>query len=153
LLGGVVLLAAWWVLFSRAPWLERVAPIVFMPMAVIATRPLVHVSIQTGNMGMMLGIYSIPVLSTALVAWAWWRRRGTGSSAARLGSMAAMLLASCLGFTLLRTEGVTSEGADLHWRWTPSYEERFLATTVASPPPEPTPATVQTPQAAPVRTA
>jgi outer membrane protein assembly factor BamB len=138
LLGGVVLLAVWWLFFSRAPWLERLVALVAVPLAVVVTKPLVHVSIQNGNMGMMLGIYSIPVLSTALVAWAWLSGRVTLSRPARAVAMAGLILLACLGFTLVRTEGVTSAGADLHWRWTPSYEETFLAkadAAVPAPPP------------------
>jgi len=126
-LGGALLLLAWWLFLSRAPWLERLAGLAFLPLAVIVTKPFVHVSISTGNMGMMLAIYSIPVFSTALVAWAALRGRIAMGRGARLASLAATLLLACLSFTLLRTEGVTSDGADLHWRWTPSKEERFLA--------------------------
>jgi outer membrane protein assembly factor BamB len=142
LFGGVLLLAVWWLFLSRAPWLERLAVLALWPLALVVTKPLLHVSVATGNMGLMLNIYSIPVLSTALVAWAALSRRVSWPRTLRLASLAATLLVACLGFALIRTEGVRSDGADLHWRWTPSYEEQFLA-KAASDPAAP-PATVPT---------
>lgn len=133
LFGGVLLLAAWWLLLSRAPWIERLAVLALWPLALVVTKPLLHVSVATGNMGLMLNIYSIPVLSTALVAWAALSRRVAWPRTLRLASLAATLLVACLGFTLIRTEGVRSDGADLHWRWTPSYEEQFLAKAASEP--------------------
>src|SRR6267143_4631700 len=65
----------WWLFFSRAPWSERVGAIVLMPVAVFATKPIVHASIANGMMGMMLPIYAVPVMSLALVAWAVASRR------------------------------------------------------------------------------
>ena len=46
-----------------------------MIVALFATSRVVHVSIATGMMGMMLVIYAVPVLSLALVAWAVASRR------------------------------------------------------------------------------
>jgi len=86
MLAGVIcalLIAVWWLFFSRAMWLERFAAIVLMVVAVIATKRIVHPSIAGGMMGMMLPVLSIPFLSLALVAsaavgrnLAKWPRRG-----------------------------------------------------------------------------
>src|SRR5215217_6599545 len=65
-IGGIVCALAilvWWLFFSRAPWSDRVGAIVLMTIALLATRFLVHVSIRTGMMGMMLPIYAFPVLT------------------------------------------------------------------------------------------
>ena len=67
-IGGLAILL-WWVFFSRAPWSERLGAIAVMILVVAATFRVVDQSIRTGMMGMMLIIYSIPVLSIALVAW------------------------------------------------------------------------------------
>ena len=124
-IGGLAILL-WWVFFSRAPWSERLGAIAVMILVVAATFRVVDQSIRTGMMGMMLIIYSIPVLSIALVAWVMATLslpRGTR----RVALVAAMVLASSL-FTLLRTGGITGDGAsDLHWRWTETPEERLLA--------------------------
>jgi hypothetical protein len=41
----------WWMFLSRAPWSERLGAIILMIVAVFAMRPIVHESIQGGNMG------------------------------------------------------------------------------------------------------
>jgi outer membrane protein assembly factor BamB len=135
---GLALLV-WWLFFSRAPWAERVGAIVLMVGAVLATKRLVHASIANGMMGMMLPIYSIPVLSLALVASAAAGHRL--ASGPRRASMVAAILLACGAFTLVRTGGISGEGdSDIHWRWTPTPEERLLAqagdkpAALASPP-------------------
>ena len=77
LVGGLAVLV-WWVFFSRAPWSERGGAVVLMIAAMLATRRTLDESIATGMMGMMFVVYSIPVLSLALVAWAVASRRLAG---------------------------------------------------------------------------
>ena len=129
MIGGVVgglVVILWWLFFSRAPWSERAGAIVLMIVALFATRRIVHPSIASAGMGMMLFFYAIPVLSLALVAWAVASRRL--SNGPRRVSMIAAILLACGVFTLVRTGGVSGEGdADLHWRWTPTPEDRLLA--------------------------
>ncbi len=123
-LGIVILL--WWLLFSRAPWVERLGAIALMVAGLFVTRRLVHASIANGMMGLMLVVYSIPVFSLALVSWAVLSRRF--STNARRVSMVAAILLACGAFTLIRTNGITGEaGSDLEWRWTKTAEERLLA--------------------------
>ncbi len=147
LIGGVfggLVIVVWWLFFSRAPWSERVGAIVLMPVAVFATKRIVHASIANAGMGMMLPIFAIPVLSLALVAWAAASRRL--SSGPRRASMVASILLACGVFTLVRTGGISGDGySDLHWRWTRTPEERLLAqagdkpAALASPPAAKTP--------------
>ena len=129
MLAGVIcalLIAVWWLFFSRAMWLERFAALVLMVVAVIATKRIVHPSIAGGMMGMMLPVLSIPFLSLALVASA-----AVGRNLAkwpRRGLIAVAILLACGGFTLVRTGGITGDAdPDLHWRWTRTPEERLLA--------------------------
>ena len=123
--GGLAVLV-WWLFFSRAPWSERLGVLVVTAVALFATSRLVHESIANGMMGMMLIIYSIPLVSLAWVVWAAASRRLGGGP--RLASMVASILLACGVMTLLRTGGLTGDGdSDLHWRWTKSPEERFLA--------------------------
>jgi len=120
---GVVL---WWLFFSRAPWSERVGVLVGMVVALAATRRVVDESIAGAGMGMLLYLYAIPVLCLALVAAAALGRRLTRR--ARRATMAGAIALACGAFTLLRTGGVSGEGAsDLHWRWSATPEERLLA--------------------------
>jgi outer membrane protein assembly factor BamB len=123
---GGLAVVIWWLLFSRAPWLERIGALVVMVAGVAATKLVVHESISGGGMGMMIYILSIPVLSLALVAWAV-ATRHLAAGPRRAGLLVATVLA-CSVFTLLRTDGVTGEGASqLAWRWTPTPEELLLA--------------------------
>jgi outer membrane protein assembly factor BamB len=130
----------WWMFFSRAPWSERVGAIILMSLAVVVLKPMVHVSIRTGNMGYMLIFYSVPILSLAIVVGAVATRRFPDGI--RRASLVAAILLAALPFTLIRTAGVSGTGAELHWRWTPTPEERLLAQTKKEPvasPPAPTP--------------
>jgi outer membrane protein assembly factor BamB len=127
-----VAIPVWWMFFSRAPWSERLGALVLMIVAVFATRLIVHESIRGGMMGMMLVVYSIPVLSLALVVWAVATRRL--AAGARRAAMVVTILLACGVFTLLRTGGMTGEGdSDLHWRWTKTPEERLLARAADEP--------------------
>jgi outer membrane protein assembly factor BamB len=124
--GGGLAVVLWWLFFSRAPRSERVGAIVLMAAGLFATSRLVHESIANGAMGMMLPVLAIPVLSLALVCWAVASRRL--SRGPRRASMVATILLACGVFALLRTGGITGDGAsDLHWRWAPTPEERLLA--------------------------
>lgn len=123
--GGLVI-AVWWLFFSRAPWSERVAALVLMVVAVLATKRIVHQSIENAGMGMMMPILAIPILSLVLVSWAAASRR-LSMGRRRMSMVAAILLAPSV-FTLVRTGGITGDGrSDFHWRWTTTPEERLLA--------------------------
>ncbi|MFP5378590.1 MAG: hypothetical protein ACLGHP_02320, partial [Vicinamibacteria bacterium] len=119
---GVLL---WWLLLSRAPWPDRVGVLLLMPLAVVALRPLTHMSIQNGMMGLMFYIYAIPVtLSVAFVAAAVLTRDWSPRS--RRVAMAAAIVAGCAVWTAVRTDGLISGGAQLQWRRTPTAEARLL---------------------------
>ena len=127
-IGGIVgglAVVVWWAFFSRAPRTERWGAVVLMIVAMVATRPITHVSIQNGMMGMMFVMYAIPVLSLAFVAWAVASRRL--SAVPRRVAMLAAILLGCGVWTLVRTNGLNGGGSDLAWRWTKTAEERLLA--------------------------
>jgi outer membrane protein assembly factor BamB len=129
---GALLIVLWWVLFSRAPWSDRLGAIVLMAIALYATSYVAHESISNGMMGMMLFILGLPVLSLALVASGVASRNL--SNGLRRATIAAAILLACGGFTLLRTGGISGGGqSDLHWRWTPTPEERLLAQPADEP--------------------
>lgn len=124
-LGGLALLI-WWVFFSRAPKIERWGAPLIMIVALFVASRFLHVSIATANMGLMFTFFSIPVMSLAFVLWAVLTRNL--SNKLRRATMLATILLASGGWILLRTEGMSSR---LHfafaWRWSRSYEERFLA--------------------------
>src|SRR5689334_5944459 len=60
---GAALVAIWWLLFSRAAWVERLAGIALMVIGVyVARRFVVDVSIATGAMGFLMYIMVLPVM-------------------------------------------------------------------------------------------
>ncbi len=125
-------IVVWWLFFSRAPWSERLGAIALMIVGLLATSRIVDQSISNGMMGMMLPIYATPALSVALVGAVVASRRL--SSGGRRTAIAAAILLACGMFTLLRTGGISGGGiSDLHWRWTPSPEEKLLARAADEP--------------------
>ncbi len=129
IIGGVaggLLIVVWWLLFSRAPWSERLGAIVFMGAALFVTPLIVHESISNGLMGRMPYVFGIPVVSLALVAAVAAGR--SLSSGRRSALIAVAILVGCGAMTLVRTGGITGDAdPDLHWRWTQTPEERLLA--------------------------
>jgi len=144
MLSGILLgvaIVIWWLFFSRAPWPERLAAVVLMIVGVFVTRFVVHESIRGGHMGMMLVLYSVPVLALALVIWALLTHRMPDPI--RRATMVGAIALACVPFTLIRTGGIIGSRSELHWRWTPTPEERLLAEAKAEPmavPPPPRPA-------------
>ena len=143
--GLVVIL--WWLFFSRAPWLERLLPLVLIPVAVIAARRVVDPSIAGGAQGNLIYVLSIPLFSLALVLAAVTSRRWS-SQPRRLAMVVTILLAGAV-LTLIRTSGVGGGfGFALHWRWTPTPEQRLLAEVHDEPAPlASTPSAAATPSA------
>ena len=131
---GALVILLWWLFFSRAPWSERLGVTVLMIVALFATSRLVDESIAGGGMGWLLYIWAVPFMSIALVAATAASRHL--SSRARRASIAAAILVACGMWTLIRTEGVTSDvvGSDFRWRWTPTPEQRLLEQAADNPP-------------------
>jgi outer membrane protein assembly factor BamB len=122
---GWLVIVVWWAFFSRAPRSERCGAVILMIVAMGATSRIVHQSIATGMMGMMLLIYAVPVLSLAFVVWAVASRRL--SDGLRRATMVATILLACGVWALLRTNGISGTGAELAWRWAKTPEQRLLA--------------------------
>jgi outer membrane protein assembly factor BamB len=134
MLSGVALglvIVTWWLLFSRAPWPERLAAVMLMILGFFVTRLVIHESIRGSHMGMMLFLESVPVLALALVAWAV-VTRGMPNTIRRTTMVAAIVIA-CAPFAMIRSAGLIGTGSELHWRWTPTPEERLLAARRAEP--------------------
>ncbi len=123
---AAVAIVLWWVLFSRAPWSERLGVLAVMIVAGIATRPLLHESIAGAGMGMLFYFFALQSMGLSLVVGAVASRR-LSAGPRRALMIAAILLGSGV-WALVRTGGVTGEvRSDFHWRWTLSPEERLLA--------------------------
>jgi outer membrane protein assembly factor BamB len=124
LVGGLLILL-WWLFFSRARWSERIGAIALMAVAMLVTSRFLHISIAGEGQGPLFPILAIPVTSIALVAWAVATARL--SERLRRASLVATILVACSAWMLLRIGGLTGDGrAELHWRWTPSPEDRLV---------------------------
>jgi outer membrane protein assembly factor BamB len=146
MLGGVVgalVIAMWWLLFSRAPWSERVGAIILMVVAVFATRSVAHASMVGAGQGMMLFFLPTPYLALALVAWAAATRHL--HDGVRRAALVVAILIACAPFALIRTAGIRGgAGGEFHWRWTPTPEQLLLARGGDEPKPLPTAAAAAT---------
>lgn len=119
---GVLAVILWWAFFSRAPRSERWGAIGLMIFGLGLTWLLRH-----DSMGPLWLIgYAVPVLCSALVAWAVVSRRLPDGR--RRATMVATILLACGMWTLVRTDGINGDHvAQFGWRWVPSAEERLLA--------------------------
>jgi len=130
--GGILGAAAvlvWWLLFSRAPWVDRLGGIVLMIAAMVATWLLKHESMGP----LWVVTYALPVLCLVfVVAVVASRRLPEGR---RRAIVAAAIILACGGWTLMRTEGISGDHvAAFAWRWTKTPEERAVAQAAETPP-------------------
>ncbi|HMC78201.1 MAG TPA: PQQ-binding-like beta-propeller repeat protein [Vicinamibacterales bacterium] len=138
-LGGPVLallIAIWWLFFSRAPGIERVGALLLIAAALIMASRFVHVSIMTGMMGFMYPFYAVPVMALALVGWAVAAR--TLPDRPRRLALVVIVSLVAVGWTLVRTDGFSGY-IDHDWalRWTKTPEERLIAQANDEPPAPP----------------
>ncbi len=134
-LGCAVAILLWWLFFSRAPWSERLGALVLIIVAMYGTSFILDKSIATGSMGFLfLFALAPPTVGLALVAWAVATSRLPLSDGLRRATLAAAILIACGGWACARTGGFTSHFKhDLHWRWSQTPEERFLAQAANEP--------------------
>jgi outer membrane protein assembly factor BamB len=127
-LGTALVVVAWWLFFSRAPWLDRLAVPALMAAGLYGAWQLRH-----GSMGpLWLLAYAVPLLCLALVAAAVAGRRLADGP--RRALIAGAVVAACAAWTLVRTDGISGDHvADFGWRWAKSPEERLLAQTATAP--------------------
>jgi outer membrane protein assembly factor BamB len=151
-----VLVLLWWLLFSRAPWIERLLALGVVAVGFLAGPLVQDISITSGAMGMLYPILVIPIVALAFVAWAVLTRHLPDG--VRRTTMAAAILLAFASLGVIRTGGFTAGMKhDFAWRWTPTPEERLLAAEssvpstapASAPAPAPAPAPDATPASAP----
>jgi len=124
----------WWLFFSRAPWPDRAGALVFIAAALGSSWLLKHESMGPA----WLFAYAVPLVLVTFVAAAFAGRNLPNFS--RRVVIAAAVLLSSLGWTLVRTDGIDGDHrAAFAWRWSATSEEKLLAT------PHPVPATLPAP--------
>jgi hypothetical protein len=144
LAGAALALAVllWWLFASRAPWADRIGVVLLVLVGLFAThRFLLHESVATAGMGMLFFILALPVVGLAVVAGAVIGRRLADGP--RRATMAAAVLLACGSWALIRTGGVSSDFTnEIAWRWSPTAEDKLVASASeepAPPPPSPSP--------------
>jgi len=121
LFGGTLLLFVWWLFFSRARWFDRLGGLALLIVAQTAAVFLAHPSAK-----MVTVLPGVLWLCAIFVASLFVGKRSV--------TVAAVLVAS-LGWTLVRTEGVTGDlSSDYAWRWSATPEERFMASEASALP-------------------
>jgi outer membrane protein assembly factor BamB len=118
-------IVVWWLFFSRVPWTERLSALALAVLGFVGTLRLVDISIAGASMGAWMYIQAIPALALALVVWAVIADRL--SIGGRRAALVAAIVLALVPWTLLRTSGTMGMGSKLHWRWTPTPEQRLLA--------------------------
>lgn len=118
---GTLLLFVWWLFFSRARWSDRLGALALLIVVHAVALVLADPSARMQTM-----VPGVPWLCAAFVASLFAGRRAV--------TVIAILVAS-LGWTLVRTDGVTgSMGSEFAWRWSRTAEERFLASDASAVP-------------------
>ena len=121
LAAGTLLLWIWWLFFSRARWFDRLGGVALMIGAHALTLKLADPSAR-----LVAIVPGVVWLCAAFVASLFAGRRWV--------TVAVVSIAS-LGWTLVRTEGVTgSLGNEYAWRWSATAEDRFLASQASAAP-------------------
>ncbi|MBI5280671.1 MAG: PQQ-binding-like beta-propeller repeat protein [Candidatus Solibacter usitatus] len=127
-LGCAVAIILWWLFFSRAPWLDRIGAIVLIAAALGSAWFSKHESMGPAWMFS----YAAPFVLIAFIAAAFAARNLPNSSRRLL--IAAAILLSSLGWTLLRTEGINGDhDATFAWRWSATTEQSLLAKPIPMP--------------------
>lgn len=122
LLGSQALLILWWLLASRATWRERIVGGVGLAAIVAVTIALLHDSMF--GPGMILIVIPAGLAAFTIGAILFSRQLSFRRT------IVALLLAAvtCGPTTLLRSDGMWGNFAlGLHWRFTPSAEDEFVA--------------------------
>ncbi len=121
---GTLLLFIWWLFFSRARWSDRLGGLALLIVVHAAAIFLADTSAK-----MVTLVSGIPWLCAVFVTSLFLGRRAV--------TVVAVLVAS-LGWTLVRTDGVTGTmAADFAWRWSTTTEEQFLASDASAVPAAP----------------
>lgn len=129
--GGILLGLAifiWWFFFSRAPKAEKWGVLLLIVLSLTVTWFLLDKSIATANMGLMFIMFSIPVLSVAIVLWAFLTENLP--TPIRRISMALIIVMASGFWIFLRTDGMTGDAHHkLKWRWAKTHEDKILLLT------------------------
>jgi outer membrane protein assembly factor BamB len=125
-IAATVGIALWWLFFSRVRWLDRVLGLAAFIAAAAATAYLSPLGFAQPMGPMLLIIFALPVVLTVWVVWLV-VAMFVSLPIARVGLVAALLLAWG-AYICLRFDGLDgSMHGTLTWRWSQTAEDRFIA--------------------------
>jgi outer membrane protein assembly factor BamB len=128
-MGGVaggILIAIWWLFFSRMPWTDRLGGVCLAILSLFITSRLIDESIARANMGMMFWLFSVPLLGIVFISWAI-ITRSLNIRIRRITMVIAILVGSGT-WICLRTNGMDGNGRQFFdWRWANTYEDHVMA--------------------------
>jgi outer membrane protein assembly factor BamB len=122
-----LLMLGWWLMRRQLSWSERL-----MPVAAAAVGATLCSVVSLETLGVMSVLFlGFPLVWTAWVAWLI-VSRNTSESTRRAGLIVVVLLVWA-GVSLVRVDGIDGRMLpSLHWRWTPTDEELYLAERTAA---------------------
>lgn len=130
LIEAVILLSflAWWLISRRTSWAERLGGLA----AIIVIEVLGGLVSDKSLRGMMWVFLTVPAV---LTAWGiWWALARKVRPLIRTGGLIAVVALVCGVYVLLRSDSLGGEQEmSLHFRWTPTAEQRFLARLSSEP--------------------
>lgn len=117
-----LLFLAWWLTRRQLRWSERLTPLAAIVVGAVLCS---LVSLET--LGVMSVVFlGLPLIWTAWTVWLLISRRASERTR-RAGSIATIFLVWAV-ISLLRVDGIDGRMMpDLHWRWTPTDEQLYLA--------------------------
>jgi outer membrane protein assembly factor BamB len=122
---GGPLMVLWWLFFSRAPWTDRVVGLALLAAVAAATYYLAHPTAKP--LGLLIN--GVPTVSAIMVAWLWLMDGRVSQSIQRWSSAVLLIIATGI-WGCIRVDGIDgSLSSYLSWRWSPTKEEQFLASS------------------------
>jgi outer membrane protein assembly factor BamB len=124
---GTLLIACWWLFFSRATIKEKLINAAIVAVFIALTPFILHESIATSMMGMMFTFYGIPLFGLAITIWAaaFSQKEGVQRTFALVGCLfvAALIAGS------VKTGGFDSDiRHDFSFRWQTTHEQQVAET-------------------------
>lgn len=119
---GTAAMVIWWLGFSRVPWATRWWGLAAFVLGMLIAFGLGHPSMRP--MGLL--IFAMPINVTLMVIWVAFAARK--SPLLMRAGLVLILLVAWSFFATLRMDGLTgSIEAAISWRWSPTAEDRYLA--------------------------
>ncbi len=132
-LGIIALYGLWILLFSRAPWFDRIAALIFTAIGIVVSLYFSHETIAPPDQPPLgLIVFGVPLFCGSVTLWLLATRRWPWN--ARRITTAILMVAACLFWILIRCDGLDGFlNADMSWRWSPTPEQISMQRLESNP--------------------